>query len=384
MDALDRLKDGMDRLTAIALAALPEMYDPGTGLFSNKTTIAGDAYVNSQPNVLYSAASLAGLLSQRRTPAEDLIPLGAALDALYEATIERDRVAELGLLGWVTSLAEDPRATEVTARLCEVEPRPSPSGALGMAIRGLTAGAAANPADRDRALTAAQACAAELLFRFDASRDVFRGSPRRLIPRREVIERGLTSFASQVYPLQGLASLYEATGESPPEALARAARRQVEMQGAMGQWWWIWSTRRRTVLEGYPVYSVHQDGMAFMGLMPLEPLGIGCFHEPLATGLDWIFGANELGVSLVEESPPLIYRCIQRQGSDADGPYGLSAAGFRKVVARSLAPSRTGDRTIANPARLEVLKECRSYHLGWLLYADSLVQAARPADSGNG
>lgn len=378
MSASDQLKDGMGRLARVALEILPEMFDAETGLFSNKTTVSGGVYVNAAPNVLYSAASLAGILSQERVPADRVVPLGRALDTLRAQALERDRTAELGLYAWVGALAGDRQAAAAVSQLAAREPRNVPSGALGMALRGLTAAAAADSSLRDRALATARAWAAELIRRYEPSLEVFRASPRRRLPRRELIEHGLTSFASQVYPLQGLASLYELTGETPPDSLRRVAARQVELQGPLGQWWWIWSTRRRVILEGYPVYSVHQDAMAFMGLLPVQALALGDYVEPLALGLEWVFGVNELGVPLLDGDPPLIYRCIQRAGSDADGPYGLSATNFRQVVLRSLAPSRAAAARAAHPSRLEVLPECRSYHLGWVLYADSLVQALGP------
>ena len=66
----------------------------------------------------------------------------------------------------------------------------------------------------------------------------------------------------------------------------------------------------------------------------------------------------------------------------ADGIYGVSQLNFARMFARSLAPQLSGDRTGAEPHNLEMLMECRSYHLGWLLYADSLVQAALARDAG--
>ena len=113
--------------------------------------------------------------------------------------------------------------------------------------------------------------------------------------------------------------------------------------------------------------------------MELEKLGVGSFAEPLCLGLDWLDGANELGISLVDSDPPLINRCIQRTGSHADRAYGISRGNVIRVVGRSLAPRAIDDRNEAEPEELEVLRECRSYHLGWLLYADSLVQRAAKA-----
>jgi len=371
-----RLSEGFARPAPLSLDVLPAMFDPGTGLFSHKTVVRDGAYVNRGPNLLYSTVSLVGLLTQRRRPADDVLPVGTALDGLHRAIEGGAAPAVLANLAWACSLTGDARGDRVLARLAGLDPRLRPSGELGQALFGLVVGAGAYPARRDAAMAAARACADELLARFRPAADVFRASPRRKLPRRGLVESQLASFAAQVYPLHGLTALCLATGEEPPPAAGRVAARIVEAQGPRGQWWWLYSTRSRVVVEGYPVYSVHQDGMAFLGLMELRKLGLDDFAEPLAKGLEWLCGANELGIDLVERDPPLINRCIQRVGSDADRAYGMSAANFRRAIVRSLAPRVGGDRTAVDPAELEVLSECRSYHLGWLLYADSLVQRA--------
>jgi hypothetical protein len=375
--ALERMDSRLGELAELSLDVIPAMRDERSGLFSHKTFIRDGAYVNQEPNVLYSTATLVGLLSQRRRPVDSVLPLGPAMDAAHEAVGRRGVPSEQANLVWASALAGDPRGEQTLARLAATEPLLSPSGELGQVLYGLVAGAGAFPARRDLAMGAAAECAAELLRRFRPGADVFRATPRRrVIPRRELVESRFTHFAAQVYPLHGLAAYHLATSASPPDALASVATRVVEAQGPLGQWWWIYSSRSRKVLEGYPVYSVHQDGMAFLGLMELEKLGVGSFAEPLCLGLDWLDGANELGVSLVDTDPPLINRCIQRTGSHADRAYGISRGNVARVIARSIAPEAIDDRDEAEPEELEVLRECRSYHLGWLLYADSLVQGA--------
>jgi len=121
--------------------------------------------------------------------------------------------------------------------------------------------------------------------------------------------------------------------------------------------------------------------MAFLGLMELERIGIGDFREALALGVEWELGANELGTSLVSREPGSIARCIQRRDGDGDGEYGLSRRNLLQLYARTAAPQLAVDRTGAAPQSLELLPECRSYHLGWTLYADSLVQAALDRDA---
>ena len=366
----------MGELAELALDVLPAMHDERSGLFSHKTVVKDGAYVNREPNVLYSTVSLVGLLTQRRRPADSVLSLGAAMDSAYEAVERHGVPGEQANLVWASTLAEDGRGEALLAKLAEAQPRACPSGELGQVLHGLVTGANAYEPKRDMAMDAAAECAAELLRRFRPGADVFRASPRRVVPRRELLESRLTHFASQVYPLHGLAAFHLATGASPPDAVARVAERIVEAQGPLGQWWWLYSSRSRKVLEGYPVYSVHQDGMAFLGLMELEKLGVGNFAEPLSLGLDWLYGANELEVCMVEREPPIINRCIQRTGSHADRIYGISRSNFTRTIARSFAPRVIRDRSEAAPQRLEVLRECRSYHLGWLLYADSLVQRA--------
>jgi hypothetical protein len=352
------------------------MREERSGLFSHKTVLRDGAYANQGPNVLYSTVSLVGLLAQNRRPVDSVLPLGPAMDAAHEAVRRRGVPSEQASLVWASALAGDGRGEPLLAAVANSKPRLLPSGELGQVLHALVIGADAFPAKRDLAMDAAADCAAELLRRFSPRADVFRATPRRATPGRHLVEARLTHFAAQVYPLRGLATLHLATGDAPPEAMRRVAEHLVEAQGPLGQWWWIYSSRTRRVLEGYPVFSVHQDGMAFLGLMELERLGIGSFAEPLRLGLDWLSGANELGVDLVDRDPPLINRCIQRVGSDADRAYGISRANVARVIARSFAPNAIGDRTEANPEELEVLRECRSYHLGWLLYADSLVRRA--------
>jgi hypothetical protein len=377
MGALVRTTQQLADLSELALDALPHMYLPDSGLFAHKTTVENGQYVNERPNVLYSSDSLIGILSQRRRSPDEVMDLGPAMDGAVKAAAERRSPDELGNMVWACTLAEDPRGEDLLRALCEVEPGAESGGNLGLVLYGLVAGARAYEGQRDAAMAKAREVTADITGRFVPQAEVFTGAKRRRgLPRRELLEYGIASFAAQVYPLHGLAAYYVYSEEAPHPAVETVARRIVDAQGPLGQWWWIYSTRERTVVEGYPVYSVHQDGMAFLGLMELERLGIGGFRDALALGVDWELGANELGTSLVSHEPSSIARCIQRRGSQADGIYGVSQLNFARMFTRSLAPRLAGDRVTAAPQDLEMLLECRSYHLGWLLYADSLVQAA--------
>jgi hypothetical protein len=381
--AQPRTRSQLRELAEIALRLLPEMWEPDSGLFSHKTLREDGRYVNRGPNAHYSAIALVGLLEQRVRPADSVVRVGRCLDALHTATAQDPQPSVLGNLLWACALAEDGRARGVVRRLVDGLRPVSASGPdLGLAAFGLTAAARAFPDCRDQAHGAAGRCVEELLRRFSPRGDVFHSMSLRLPPRRSTLQRGIPSFATQVYPLHGLAAWYAWTGSAPAPELSRVAARLVEAQGPRGQWWWLYSPWRRRMVEGYPVYSVHQDGMAFLALAPLAEIGLDAHWGALDLGLRWLFGDNELATSLVDDDGGFISRCIQRVGSDADGPYGLSQSAYHRVLLRSLRAGAGGRGLGAAPAELEILRECRSYHLGWILCAQALAVRAGEEDSG--
>lgn len=365
----------MRELADVALRALPLMFDERLGLFSHKAMPEGDRLVNLGINPYYSAASMVGVLSQSDVAPESVVPVGKALDALHRECRQAAGGPLLGTTLWAGALAGDRRAADLVGALeRSFGIEGAESAALGQVIKGLVVGAETFAEVRDPALDLAGRCAAELLGRHSAEAAIFRAMPRRASGLRSLMGARITSFASQVYPLLGLSALYAHRGEAPPPALRATADFLARSQGPLGQWWWLYAPSTAAVLEGYPVYSVHQDGMAFMGLAPVEGLGEGSYREALALGVEWL-ERNELSTPLVEREPPFICRNIQRAGSDADAAFGIGCANLARVVARSLSPRPRGDRIDADPKALEPLRECRSYHLGWLLYASTLITA---------
>jgi hypothetical protein len=164
------------------------------------------------------------------------------------------------------------------------------------------------------------------------------------------------SFADQVYPIYGLSKFYEARGSAGAlDRARRCADAICRVQGELGQWWWHYDATSGKVLEQYPVYSVHQEGMAPMALFALEHAAGLTYREPIEKGLAWIFGRNEIGSDLRDPSG-IVWRCLkyrQRYRTQLDRVGGLLG--------------RNGNGSAGN--QLTILHECRPYELGWLLYA---------------
>ena len=179
-------------------------------------------------------------------------------------------------------------------------------------------------------------------------------------------------FADQVYPIQGLARYGKAADDSRALSLANAcAGRIVSLQGLNGQWWWHYDARSDRVVEGFPVYSVHQHAMAPMALLDLAHGGGTAYPDAVDAGIRWVFDRPEVDVDLVDAGRGVIWRKVgRREPAKAlrKGNAALSA-----VLASARVPA--ADRLF--PAT-EVDRECRPYELGWLLYAWNRSVADQP------
>jgi hypothetical protein len=364
----------MDRLATLAQQLLPSMLDARSGLFAQKTLWGAHGPQSVDTNALYSAMAAIGIHNDDAQGRMVSVRLDVTHDALVDLSLAAG--SSMGLIAattWALAAAGDERTgTVLNVIEHRFEPIRSSSMEIGLVLSALAAVVDTFPPLRDKAAGVAAPATQELIARFSGAARLFRGSSWAIRPRR-LLEWNLTSFASQVYPIHGLAQCARAFETPAPQQIRDAADQLVAMQGPLGQWWWIYSIRTGAVLEAYPVYSVHQDAMAFMALASLEGLGFDSYRAELARGLAWIFGENELHTPMVDFDRGFMSRCIQRRGSDADGIFGMSPAQRRRVVLSSWRLRKQSDAAL-ELNELEILHEARPYHLGWVLYARSLVK----------
>ncbi len=181
------------------------------------------------------------------------------------------------------------------------------------------------------------------------------------------------SFADQAYPIQALARL--AAWRADPEALSAAELCAIHLcakQGDAGQWWWHYDARDGSVVEKYPVYSVHQHAMAPMALFDLAAAGGQDHSDAVYRGLDWLRTHPEVQAELVSEEDALIWRkaCRREPGKTVRllaAATSLLHRGWRPPGIDSIFPVNRIDR------------ECRPYELGWLLYAWRGVDGNTPS-----
>jgi hypothetical protein len=143
----------------------------------------------------------------------------------------------------------------------------------------------------------------------------------------------------------------------------QCAQQLTQMQGPLGEWWWIYNVPKGRVTEPFPIYSVHQHGMAPMALRRLKQAGGLNFEAACRKGISWLV-QNQLQRDMVDEDATLIWRSIRR------AHLGRFITTYNQISGMfGIFPNHSSKR------RLQIDWECRPYELGWLLYAHSLTDS---------
>ena len=121
---------------------------------------------------------------------------------------------------------------------------------------------------------------------------------------------------------------------------------------------WRYDAETGAVPEPFPIYSVHQHGMAPMTLHLLASLGLveGETHRRVQReSLAWLWH-NQLGRSMVDAERRVVYRSVRRRFPVNRVAYTLGRLGPLQRLTRE-------------PGFLRLNATCRPYELGWLAYA---------------
>lgn len=261
---------------------------------------------------------------------------------------------DVALLCWAAAEAGHSELPHALDRLAELDLQTAPLDVVSAAWIVTALVAARSQADVERHLAAAR-------HRLLAARGAV--YPHVIGGTTSWYRSHVGSFADQVYPVQALARLHHSADD--PEALATAdsvAAAFCRAQGKAGQWWWHYDSRTGGVVEGYPVYSVHQHAMAPMALLDLADAGGQPHHDAICRGLRWLARPPETSESLLLDEPPVTWRKVAR-GDRRKLVRGVRAASTRLSPGMRL---KALDQVFLPGA---VDHECRPYELGWLLYA---------------
>jgi hypothetical protein len=349
-------------LNRMSLQGLAPMFVAEKQLFCYRLVRTNQGMVSEDLSPRYTIMTLLGLRELERTGARTGFDSNAIYASLAQNTGWIQGAGDLGLMIWLTAtFAPDQlgdffeRWSLRTALDRFTDAREARTMELAWFLAGLSHAALASP-ERVSELKPLADRTHEGLIKNQGQSGFF----GHLSTTKSVAGffRGrIGSFADQIYPIYGLSKYSVAFHlESAAKPALRCAKAICDVQGEFGQWWWLYDSLSGRVSSKYPVYAVHQQGMAPMGLFAVEEATGQSFEEPIYKGLRWIYGANEIQQDMRDLSQGLIWRCIRPQ--QEHGKY--------VNIVRSLLGMQNGSVSTSD---LKILYEDRPYELGWLLYA---------------
>jgi hypothetical protein len=347
-------------LCRTSAAFLYDVYSPELALFPYSTSVVDGAYVNDyrlQGAIRYTINTLLGL---QQAGEAGLLPTGTSPPAaLVEAFLERRwhdvrSPADLGLA--LVLLRQSQRGDAVGGAVGELHAIVASGAHTTLHVQDLCWmlwGLTATAPDDDRAEHAARA-----VYRTIVAERV---DPNSSLPRHSLsrYRRGFVSFGAIVYFLRAMSEYAALTGEDHARSLFdQGVRTMMANQGPQGEWPWLFSVARAVPVEHYPVFAVHQDSMAMLFLLPAFDCGLADSRTAMSRSFAWVLGRNELSAPMFTDEPFSAFRSVERTDR-------LPRA---TRYARALGRSATRRASRAGARRVRINPECRSYHLGWLLF----------------
>jgi hypothetical protein len=336
----------VERLCAGALDFLPRSFDDAVGLCSFKAELTDGGLVQDWSHWVTPRYTITSLLGLHAAGYEDAELMTQRFLELNEITNPADK----GLLAVLHCERDDLEgAAALVPQLHALAGAPLEMQDVAWLLWGACAAARAGIAEAE---PAALALLERMLDDYV--------HPRTGLPRHSLrpYRRGIVSFGSLVYFLRALHEAGSTFGDRRADELfRRGVATALELQGPQGEWPWMIDVARGRAFDRYPVFSVHQDSMAILFLRPALDAAVAGAAAAIDRSVRWVHGDNELGLRFYLEEPFFFaYRAVERDESS--------------TKARRYARWLTARPAAAVPAsRLRVNRECRSYHLGWILYA---------------
>jgi len=351
-----------------ARKGLVPMFDVESQLFCFRLKQSGARLVREGLSRRYTIMTLLGLHRSETAGLKSPVEIQRVLDGLLRDTTWVTNIGDLGLLLWICAASSPDRLREICSKVDlqrtfnqSREVREGRTMELAWFLSGLAHAILAVPGELHGIEDLAQK-AYEQLRRNQGDHGFF-GHLGRNRTVTGFLRGRIGSFADQAYPIYALSKFAQAYGVRRALEMARNCADAIcRVQGPMGQWWWHYDAATGQVVERYPVYSVHQEGMAPMALFALEEAASLDYGEPIYKGLRWISGSNELACDLRDASG-VVWRCLY---------YGNKYKTYLERIKGFLGSNGNG----YSCDDLTVLLECRPYELGWLLYALAGRQSA--------
>lgn len=353
---------GIPALNSLALRSLVSLLDENAMLFARRITVTEDGLARQGTSRRGTMIALLGLQRLAESGVtEERFDTASIRDAVWGDTSWIKSLADLGLLTWFTAVCQPERLQVLLESFNFGEALENyPDGqhasttSLAWFLTGIGHARLAYPGKLPD-LTDVAVETYHLLLDNQSENGIFghAAAPRFL---RDAFCRRLGTFADQIYSIYALSTFARAFHiEEPLGPTLDCAKSLCALQGEMGQWWYLYDKNACRVVNRYPVFSFHQDGIAPAALFALEDALGQSFQSSILKGLSWISGGNELANDLRDSERNLIWDCIQPRRELTK--YWEAALSFIRITREP------------QSERLQIRYESRPNHFGWLLYA---------------
>ncbi len=284
-------------LRRLALAGLPRMWRPEGDFYAFRVRRYDAETVREGISRRYTAIAAIGLATETepdRTVALGSLTLRGLTDRLIQDVAGVANLGDVALTVWASAASGhgDLEAAADHLRRLRPDSDAHPTVEVAWSLAALCVAATAADTDLRGRL------ASRLIESLGPS-DVF----PHLLGGGGGLRSHVSCFADMVYPIQALALYHRLVGDRPAlQAAERAADVICRHQGPAGQWWWHYDCRTGSVLEGYPVYAVHQDAMAPMALFALA--------EASGTSADLLTACDRCRDALREAERLLLFNAL--------------------------------------------------------------------------
>ena len=348
-------------LNALALRSLLALFDANENLFCRCATITDSGLLRAKTSRRQTIIALLGLRRLAGSGAAQPFDLASIGEVVLADTNWVRGVGDLGLLTWFTAEFVPERLRYLFNEFdfdvmleTYLDGRQGQTRGLAWFLAGIAHARLASPQALPD-LTDVAVATYHLLQNSQAESGVFGHAACPAFPRRTLCCR-FGTFSDQIHPIYALTMFARAFQIEEPLASALSCANSIcALQGEMGQWWFLYDKRACRVVHRYPVYSLHQDGTAPVGLLALGEATGQSFHQAIYKGLSWMTGANELGNDLRNLDLGWIWDSVwpKRWWTNCwEAPLHFLN------ISRGL------------PAdALKIRYEARPDHFGWLLYA---------------
>jgi hypothetical protein len=372
---LSRPSCNVRELVSLAARGLVTMFDRDKQMFCHRLLRTEQGMVREGLSPRYTIMALLGLREMKLAGMDSPFDTQAIYTSFIRDTSWIQGIGDLGLLIWLTATFDPDELGDLFSAFdCETAPdrysdaREARTTELAWFLAGLAHAAETSP----KLANTLTDLSVETYHRIEENQGEC-GLFGHMSTKNSLagfLRGRIGSFADQVYPIYALSKFAKVFQvEDPLGPALECAMAICGAQGKSGQWWWLYDARSGRVSSRYPVYSVHQHGMAPMCLFAIEEATGRYFKQFVYKGLSWIYGKNELGVDLIDGAENLIWRCI--------GPGNTQ----KKYWEMALSMVRSPNQEIRAHS-LKILREQRPYEFGWLLFALARNSQAEPSLKG--